>query len=159
MQKRNLVKMVIFQVLTFGLYYLYWLYQTKTDLNKKGADLPPMSSYFLLFPLICIFGIFVAAYSIATILNYSLMDILVSNSNYIKIVISLLTYIMTFIVCAPIVYFYYKLSEAFEKYVAKDNSQMAYFIILATCLSTYVSPLVFFVPLILQYKINQSLEK
>ena len=66
---------------------------------------------------------------------------------------------MTFIVCAPIVYFYYKLSEAFEKYVAKDNSQMAYFIILATCLSTYVSPLVFFVPLILQYKINQSLEK
>ncbi len=152
MQKRDLIKMGIFQILTLGLYHAYWLYQTNNELNKKGAELPSFGKYFIFLPLTIaiplILGIPLVTNDLITnILNYNLSDLNTMSS------------LIMFIILSPLAYFCYKYSEAFEKYVTKDNNQMVYFVILAAYISAYVTPFAFFVPLILQHKINQSLEK
>ncbi|MEK6981973.1 MAG: DUF4234 domain-containing protein [Candidatus Micrarchaeota archaeon] len=33
-KKRDPIKVIIFSILTLGIYYLYWFYQTRTELNE-----------------------------------------------------------------------------------------------------------------------------
>ena len=40
----------LYSLITFGIYFLYWLVVTKEELNKKGADIP--TSWLLIIPFV-----------------------------------------------------------------------------------------------------------
>ena len=39
-KERNILLIYILGFVTFGLYILYWLYETKKELEELGADIP-----------------------------------------------------------------------------------------------------------------------
>jgi hypothetical protein len=53
MKKRSVVGVVIFPLLTFGIYGLYWLVSTKGELNQKGAQIP--TAWLLIVPIANLF--------------------------------------------------------------------------------------------------------
>ncbi len=40
MTKRSVAAVIIFSIITFGIYWLYWLVKTKNEMNRLGADIP-----------------------------------------------------------------------------------------------------------------------
>ncbi len=50
MKNRNIFVVFILNILTLGLYYIFWLEDTKRDMVKKGADIP--STWLVLIPVI-----------------------------------------------------------------------------------------------------------
>lgn len=66
MQKRELWKVIVFGLITFGIYDLFWLYKTHKELKAKGQALPSIwlliAPYILLFALtILLFIVLIAA--------------------------------------------------------------------------------------------------
>lgn len=49
MQNRPVWIVVLFTLITLGIYGLYWLIKTKGDFNKAGADIP--TSWLLIIPI------------------------------------------------------------------------------------------------------------
>lgn len=49
MRQRSVVGVVLFPLLTFGIYGLYWLVSTKKELNTNGADIP--TAWLIIIPL------------------------------------------------------------------------------------------------------------
>lgn len=47
-KKRNPVFVLIFSIITFGLYAIYWAVKTKNEINSLGANIP---SAWLLIPM------------------------------------------------------------------------------------------------------------
>jgi hypothetical protein len=47
--KRDLFKMAILLLITFGLYYFYWLVSTKNEINRLGAEIP--TGWLLIVPI------------------------------------------------------------------------------------------------------------
>jgi len=47
--KRNIFLVYLFSVITFGIYYLYWLVSTKNEMNDKGTKIPP--SWLIIVPI------------------------------------------------------------------------------------------------------------
>lgn len=48
-KKRNPVWVVIFSIITLGIYLIYWFVQTKNEINSLGANIP--SAWLLIVPL------------------------------------------------------------------------------------------------------------
>ena len=46
-QERNILLVYILSFLTLGIYFLYWLYKTKNELNELGANIPSFILYFI----------------------------------------------------------------------------------------------------------------
>jgi hypothetical protein len=42
--------MVLWTILTFGIYQLFWLHSTKEEMNARGADIPTM--WWIIVPLV-----------------------------------------------------------------------------------------------------------
>lgn len=49
MRQRSIVGVVLFPLLTLGIYGLYWLVSTKKELNENGADVP--TAWLIIIPL------------------------------------------------------------------------------------------------------------
>lgn len=49
-QRRNIWLIALFLVLTGGLYFFYWLYVTKKEINNLGGKIP--SLWFAIFPFL-----------------------------------------------------------------------------------------------------------
>lgn len=49
MKYRNPIKVVLFSIATLGIYILYWLYATTTEMKHKGQKIP--SVWWLLIPI------------------------------------------------------------------------------------------------------------
>lgn len=47
---RSLVFVLLMSFLTLGIYYIYWLYQTKEEINKLGGDIPTF--FFAILPIV-----------------------------------------------------------------------------------------------------------
>ncbi|MFP3167184.1 MAG: DUF4234 domain-containing protein [Candidatus Nanopusillus sp.] len=55
-QERNILLIYIFGFVTLGIYFLYWMYETKNELNELGANIP---SFILAFiPILNIFWLY-----------------------------------------------------------------------------------------------------
>lgn len=52
-QKRDLLVTMLLVIFTFGIYYLYWLYQTKEDINSLGGAIPTF--WFAILPFLNIY--------------------------------------------------------------------------------------------------------
>ena len=49
MTKRSVVLVVLFSMLTFGIYHLYWLVKTKDEMVAMGASIP--TGWLLIIPI------------------------------------------------------------------------------------------------------------
>jgi len=55
-QERNILLVYILGFVTFGIYFLYWLYKTEKELNELGANIP--SFILALLPIVSIFWLY-----------------------------------------------------------------------------------------------------
>ena len=55
-KERNILLVYILGFVTFGIYFLYWLYKTKNELNELGANIP--SFILALIPIANIFWLY-----------------------------------------------------------------------------------------------------
>jgi len=49
MTKRSPVAVFVLSIITLGIYALYWLVRTKTEMNSNGASIP--TAWYLIIPL------------------------------------------------------------------------------------------------------------
>jgi len=49
-KQRDPIMVIVYTMLTCGLYYLYWLYETSKELTELGAELPTI--WFIFIPII-----------------------------------------------------------------------------------------------------------
>lgn len=52
-QKQSLLLIVLLNFITIGLYFWFWLYQTKEEINVRGGKIP--SLWFAVIPILNIF--------------------------------------------------------------------------------------------------------
>lgn len=50
---RNLVFVAIMSLITFGIYFIYWVYSTKEEMNSLGGRIPSLILFFI--PLVHIY--------------------------------------------------------------------------------------------------------
>jgi bacteriorhodopsin len=55
-KERNILLVYILSFVTFGIYFLYWLYKTKNELNELGANIP--SFILALIPIVNVFWLY-----------------------------------------------------------------------------------------------------
>ena len=48
-QRRNPVLVIIFTIITFGIYSIYWFVKTKDEINSLGAEIP--TAWLLIIPI------------------------------------------------------------------------------------------------------------
>jgi len=48
-QRRDVILVYVFSIITFGIYYIYWLVKTKTEMNSLGAQIP--TAWLLIVPI------------------------------------------------------------------------------------------------------------
>jgi len=49
MEKRDPILVFVFSIITFGIYYIWWLWKTKHEMVDKGADIP--TTWLIIIPL------------------------------------------------------------------------------------------------------------
>ena len=54
--KRNIVLVYILGIVTFGIYFLYWMYKTKHEMNDMGAQIP--TSFLIFIPIANIYWLY-----------------------------------------------------------------------------------------------------
>lgn len=52
-KKRSLIAMALLMFFTFGLYFFYWQYKTKQEINKLGGEIPTF--WFAIIPFLNIY--------------------------------------------------------------------------------------------------------
>jgi len=55
-KERNILFVYILIFLTLGIYFLYWMYKTKNELNELGANIPSFILYFI--PIVNIYWLY-----------------------------------------------------------------------------------------------------
>ena len=55
-KERNILLVYILGVITLGVYIIYWLYETKKELNELGANIPSFILYFI--PIVNIYWLY-----------------------------------------------------------------------------------------------------
>ncbi len=55
-KKRSIVLVYFFSIITFGLYFIYWLIATKDEMNSLGADIP--TGFLLIIPFANIYWVY-----------------------------------------------------------------------------------------------------
>ena len=55
-KKRNVVLVYLWTFLTFGIYRLYWIVQTKKEMNEQGAQIP--TAWLIIIPIANIYWIY-----------------------------------------------------------------------------------------------------
>ena len=48
-KKRNPALVVIFSIITLGIYFIYWIVKTKEEIKSLGADIP--TAWFIIVPI------------------------------------------------------------------------------------------------------------
>lgn len=61
-KKRNPILVIIFSIITLGIYLVYWLYSTKKEMVELGADIPTF--WYIIIPIANIYWLY--KYSIGT---------------------------------------------------------------------------------------------
>lgn len=49
LQHRSLLKVFLLTVITFGIYYIFWFYNTKEEINSLGAEIPSFVWFWIPF--------------------------------------------------------------------------------------------------------------
>jgi low temperature requirement protein LtrA len=119
MQKRELWKVIVYGIITLGIYDLVWLYKTRNELVAKGGEVP---SFWLLFsPLVLFFisGLILLAANSVTDLNNGTLDD--SAANVTAITLMVIAGVLSLLVS---LYWFYKYSQAVEKVTDGQTTAM-----------------------------------
>ncbi len=65
MQQRSLAAVLLLPFVTFGFYSLYWMVQTKTEMNSCGAEIP--TAWLLLIPFVNIWWLWKFSEGVANV--------------------------------------------------------------------------------------------
>ena len=63
-KKRNLVLVLLFYFITFGIYPIYWIVSTKNEINRLGAKIP--TAWLLIIPIVSIYWLYKYAEGFST---------------------------------------------------------------------------------------------
>jgi hypothetical protein len=74
MRNRNILKMILLTIVTFGIYYLYWLVSTTREMRTKGADIP--NAILIIIPIINIWWMWKYSKGVEHVTNEKLSAIL-----------------------------------------------------------------------------------
>ncbi|WP_457549927.1 DUF4234 domain-containing protein [Archaeoglobus sp.] len=55
-KRRNIVKIYVLGIVTLGIYFLYWFWKSKQDINELGGNVPP--AWMLLIPIANIYWLY-----------------------------------------------------------------------------------------------------
>ena len=55
-KERSIVKVYILGIITCGIYFLYWFWKSKNDINELGGNIPP--AWMLLIPIADIYWLY-----------------------------------------------------------------------------------------------------
>ncbi|MCX8178526.1 MAG: DUF4234 domain-containing protein [Candidatus Aenigmarchaeota archaeon] len=56
MKKRNIFLLYLFGILTFGIYFIYWIVATKNEINSLGAKIP--TAWLIIVPIANLYWIY-----------------------------------------------------------------------------------------------------
>jgi hypothetical protein len=65
--KRSLLKIYVLGIITFGIYFIYWLVKTKDELNEMGAQIP--TAWLIIIPIANIYWIYKYAEGFTKVTN------------------------------------------------------------------------------------------
>jgi len=141
MQKRSLGQMILYSVITLGIYQIFWLYYTKREMVAKGYKIPPFKLLFL--PLLALLAIIPLQF--LSLMN-SAGNSDASGATILITVVSLFLGIIFLIAIIPItLYWYYKYCQAVAL-VTKDEltfaTSYALFIVLSVLSVSFVWPFI-----------------
>lgn len=54
--KRNIVLIYLLGIVTLGIYFIYWMWKTKEELNELGADIP--SAILIIIPIANVYWLY-----------------------------------------------------------------------------------------------------
>jgi uncharacterized membrane protein len=110
MQKRELWKVIVFGILTLGIYDLVWLYKTRNELITKGGNVPSFWILFAPMILVLVSGFILLFSNSASDLNNGTLENTASNITAITFMV------IAGLIAIPIsLYWFYKYSQAVEK--------------------------------------------
>jgi hypothetical protein len=120
MQKREIWKVIVYGIITFGIYDLVWLYKTRNELVAKGGKVP--SFWLLFYPLILVLiaGIILLLTNSAADLNHGVISNSASGIAAVAFMV-----IAGIISLAISIYWFYKYSQAVD--VVTDGQVTAMF--------------------------------
>ncbi|MBU5678297.1 MAG: DUF4234 domain-containing protein [Candidatus Aenigmatarchaeota archaeon] len=55
-EKRNIVLIYLLGIVTLGIYFIYWLWKTKNELNELGAEIP--TAWLIIIPFANIYWLY-----------------------------------------------------------------------------------------------------
>lgn len=66
-KNRNILLVYVFGLITFGIYFLYWVVSTKNEINEMGATIP--TAWLIIIPIANIYWMYKYAEGYATVLK------------------------------------------------------------------------------------------
>ncbi|HSH18727.1 MAG TPA: DUF4234 domain-containing protein [Candidatus Saccharimonadales bacterium] len=116
MQKRELWKVIVFGIITLGIYDLVWIYKTRNEMVAKGQKIP---SFWLLFaPLLGLVAVAILQFILRFVLAGATPDAPIEEARVLSKVInifSVLTGVVALLALLPVaLYWFYTYCKAVE---------------------------------------------
>lgn len=70
MKKRNPIAVLIFTIITLGIYGIYWFVKTKLEMNEKGAKIP--TAWLIIIPFVNIWWLWKYSEGVGQVTNNSM---------------------------------------------------------------------------------------
>lgn len=114
MQKRELWKVVVFGLITFGIYTLYWLYKTRQEMVSKGAKIPSILLIFV--PFLAIIAVAILQFLVRAMAGDASGGVPDTNIvSRLMNIISILVGMAAIVAMIPLaIYWFYKYCKAVE---------------------------------------------
>ncbi|HUD06573.1 MAG TPA: DUF4234 domain-containing protein [Candidatus Saccharimonadales bacterium] len=128
MKKRKPLVVVALSLITLSIYYLYWLADTRKELNEKTMIKVP--SMWLI--LVSFLGPALFAYAIvlANLHVYSSTSASTTTNPFSSLVLILIYLVIVLLAIPPAFYWYYKFSKAVDAYTNKEVNIILCFILM-----------------------------
>lgn len=130
MQKRNSIAVIFFSFITCGIYTLFWLRDTRRELNDRGAQVPPV--WWIIAPVLGLVAVALAQFGIrwmlASTINASDDGTLSSAvpAGTILNVLSVIIGVLAVMAFLPInLYWFYKYSQGIAL-VTNDKTSLSF---------------------------------
>ena len=66
-KERSIVKVYVLGIITCGIYFIYWFWKSKNDINELGGDIPPAWMY--LIPVVNVYWLYRYAKSFSEVIK------------------------------------------------------------------------------------------
>ncbi len=123
-EKRSPLLVAALSILTFGIYFFYWLYKTKNEMNSLGGKIPSVW-----ISILSAFGVYMLLASAQSLDLTEFFSKFFSNPFSVNPFSLILVFSMF---ASPFVsaYWTYRYARAFSDYVSKGTPKILFFVML-----------------------------